>query len=412
MSDASVIKNADNKTLLVMSLALKDLSFSAPLSLCLIAAVAAIIAPLLMMVGLRTGIVESLRSRLLSDPHILEISIRGNWKLDQTWFDDISSRRDVAFVSPLTRSLSAQIDLIKSTTEFSRRSEIIPTGPGDPLLAHHGAREVTRIDEVVLSHSAGLKLNAAPGDIIDAAIARQVDLRTERARTKLRVIDIAPEAVTSKNAVFTRLEFLEQIERYFDLEPAPIFDGSDEFDRKAIFARARLYASKIEDVGALADYVREGGIDVVTRASEIEAVLAIERTSAFVFTVVAWVTGIGGAAAMIGFIIMNVDRRRRELAVLQLMGVKRAEVIVFPVTQAIIIGSIGLMCGLLLYYCGEGVFNGMLGDALQDEEFVSRLRLITIAMFGGAVTVVSALSAAIGGILAAQIEPAEALREI
>ncbi len=398
--------------MLVARLAAKDLLFSLPLSLCLIAAVAAIVAPLLMMVALRVGVVDNLRARLLSDPHILEVSIRGNWRLERDWFDEMSSRQDVAFVIPLTRSLSAQVDLVKSPTEFARRAEIVPTRKGDPLLARYGVREVEHDDEVILAHETAKRLAADPGDAIEAVVSRQVNEQTEYARARLLVIDVAPEAVMGKNAVFTSLMFLEQVERYLDLEPAPMFDGAAEFERKSRFARARLYATEIEMVGPLADVVRSGGIEAVTRADDIESVLAIDRVSGFVVSVVAWVTGVGGAAAMVGFIVMNVDRRRQELAILRLVGFTRIAVISFPMTQSLIIGILGLVVSFSLHSFGENIFNSVLGASLPEDGFISKLPFDIAALASALVVSVSVLSAGIGGLLAARIEPAEALRQV
>ena len=105
------------------------------LSLCLVLAFAALVAPLLILLGVRTGIVETMRERLLTNPNILEVSIRGNWQLDQAWFDDVGAHPSTEFVIPMTRSLSVQADLVVSPTAFVRRAVMTPTAPMPPTAA-------------------------------------------------------------------------------------------------------------------------------------------------------------------------------------------------------------------------------------------------------------------------------------
>jgi len=60
-------------THIVPGLAVADLKHEWILSLCLIIAIAAVIAPLLLMMGLKYGTIETLRERLVEDPAYREI---------------------------------------------------------------------------------------------------------------------------------------------------------------------------------------------------------------------------------------------------------------------------------------------------------------------------------------------------
>ena len=86
------------------------------------------------------------------------------------------------------------------------------------------------------------------------------------------------------------------------------------------FASARLYARSLDDVAPLAAWVRDQGYEVSTRAKEIETVKALDRVLAFVFLVLASI-GVGGYLfSLAASLWANVDRKRREIALLRLVG--------------------------------------------------------------------------------------------
>ena len=51
------------------------------------------------------------------------------------------------------------------------------------------------------------------------------------------------------------------------------------------FSGMRLYARELEAVAELAEHLREQGLDVVTRAKDIETMQGIERVLSFFFLV-------------------------------------------------------------------------------------------------------------------------------
>ena len=95
----------------VMRLALADIRHEWRMSLCLVLAVAAIAAPLLLFFGLKYGTLETLRSRLLDNPSTLELTPVTERLLDEAWFARWRADPRVAFVVPHTRRLSAQADV-------------------------------------------------------------------------------------------------------------------------------------------------------------------------------------------------------------------------------------------------------------------------------------------------------------
>lgn len=395
----------------MVRMALADVLFDRRITFCLALAIAALVAPILLLLGIKTGVVETLRARLLSDPSTLEVTIRGNWQLDRDWFEALAVRPELDFAIPVTRSLSAQADLVITPSRFVRRAELIPTAPGDPLLARADIAVPQACDEVVLSHSVADSLGIVAGDTVRLTVLRRVGGAFERASTEVRISATAPATVSNRDAAFVCLPLLEAVEAYVDGLPSPLFVSSDvETPPRPSYARARVYADRLEDVAPLADYIRSTGLDVTTRAREIEAVLGIDRASGIVFALIGWTATLGGAAALIGFVIINVDRRRAELAILRLIGFSSVSLAAFPAVHAATAASIGLLFALAAYYLGESVLNATLGDALASGEAVSLLPAPQAVRAVLVVLAIAVTAAVLGGFHAAKVDPAEPLR--
>ena len=119
----------------IVRLSLRDYSHERLLSACTILGLAAVLAPLLVLFGVKSGIINTMVDRLIQDPRNLEISPVGSGRYDQDWFTAAGKRAGVAFIIPQTRSIAA--NMILSNLEGSRPHtlavDLIPTGEGDPF---------------------------------------------------------------------------------------------------------------------------------------------------------------------------------------------------------------------------------------------------------------------------------------
>ena len=89
----------------IFRLALKDYFYERLLSACAIMGLAAVLAPLLVLFGVKSGIINTMSDRLLQDPRNREISPVGSGRYGADWFSALSKRSDVDFVVPQTLSL-------------------------------------------------------------------------------------------------------------------------------------------------------------------------------------------------------------------------------------------------------------------------------------------------------------------
>src|SRR5436309_10788078 len=94
---------------LLIRLATADLWHEWSLSACVVLALAAVIAPLLLIFGLKFGTIETLRQRLVQDPANREVRPLATVSRERNWFEEMSRRPEVGFIIPTTRQIASSI---------------------------------------------------------------------------------------------------------------------------------------------------------------------------------------------------------------------------------------------------------------------------------------------------------------
>lgn len=400
---------------LLAGLATRDLWHDRQVSLCIVAALVAVIAPLLLLFGLKHGVVSQLRGELLDDPRNLEIRLLGNHDLDRAWFAHLAAQPGVGFVMPLTRSLNAQADLARDSQRFVADAEVIPSGPGDPLL--DGRLAPPQGDRVLLSASAARRLEVSGGERIRLLVLRKLDGNTQRGQREVTVAGVLPETAFPRPALLVPLDLLVAMEDFRDGFAVPAFGfagfaGGRAAPPRERYARARVYASSLDAVAPLAAWLEGQRIETSTRLPEIESVKAIDRVLGLIFAVIAWTAAIGCVASLAGAFLANIDRKRKDLALLRLLGFRRAAVGVYVMVQAALLTCLAFGLGYGAYLAGSAVFNRALGANLAADAFVCRLENLHILLAFASALLIASLVAAVGGYRAIHIQPAESLRDL
>jgi putative ABC transport system permease protein len=161
----------------VARLAFRDYSHEWHISGCFILGLAAVLAPLLVLFGLKYGLVTSMLTALAEDPEKRELKPLGSGHYTAAWFRGMRARPEVAFVSPRTRTLAATLELSSKTAPVILPAELIPSGQHDPLLKGL-QRRPAGLHEVVLSRSAAERLKVRKGAVIEASLSRQYQAGT------------------------------------------------------------------------------------------------------------------------------------------------------------------------------------------------------------------------------------------
>lgn len=398
------------RPLLIAGLAWQDYRREARLSACSVLALVAVIAPLLVLFGLKHGLVGSLTERLQRDPAVREIIPLGGTRLQADFIEALRQREDVAFAIPRTRQIAATSELQITPGEARVSVEMLPTAAGDPLL--QGLPVPQTLQQVVLSHSAAEKLGVTPGSQLQARFGRQRGGDLQWQQTTLHVLAVLPLAAFERDALFAQAALLEVVEDYRDglSVPALGWPGAAATQAPRIYPGFRLYARALDDVEPLRQYLAAQQVQVVTQAAQIAQVQALSRNLDLLFWLITTLALGGAVAATSAGVLAAVERKQRELAVLRLLGFGSGALLLFVVLQALYSGLFASVLSALLYRLAEGGLNHLFVQVPGD--YASRLLPEHYLVALGAVLLASALAAALGGMRVARIDASQGIRDV
>jgi putative ABC transport system permease protein len=396
----------------VLRLATRDYFHEWQMSGCFVLALAAVLGPMLVLFGLKFGVVGAMVDQLIEDPHNREIHPLGSGHFDQAWLDGVRRQPQVAFLVPRTRSIAATIELSSRDSMRIVAVELIPSGSGDPLLDGSGDL-LTGIDRVVLSRSAAEKLGVVAGDTVDGSLARRYRGVQERVHLPLTVAAVAPAQAFPRDGAFVSVRLVEATEDFRDGRAVPELQWSgDPPDSERSYPGFRLYARSVYDVAGLRDAFVKLGVDVHTQAAQIELVQRMERNLTAIYWAIAVIGLVGFSLSLGASLWANIDRKRKELSVLRLVGFSTRDIVWFPMVQALYTAVLGWALAVGIYEAAAWVINNMMSAQLETGQQVCRVLLlhfgIALALTCGAAVVASGLA----GLRSARVEPSEGLREL
>ncbi len=399
----------------ILRLAYRDFAYERRISLCYVLALMAVLAPLLILFGLKFGLVDTLARRLVESPANREVIVVGSHRFDDAWFERMRARTDVAFVVPNTRRIAASLSQLQNpeTGTLVRAVQMLPTAAGDPLL-DHGMTAPEGLNDIVLSASTAHRLGVQIGQRLLARIDRSVAGRDEGVVWELVVSGILRPEVLTEEAALVSLPFLVATEDYRDGVAVSVlgWEGKPPPSAARTYARFRLYASSIYDVARLESNLTAEGLDVRSQLAEIAAMQSMDRNLSRVFWLIAGIGSLGFLASLAANLLANVERKRRELSILRLIGFPTASLILFPVAQAALVAILGSTAAVLVVLPVATTLNGWFVLSLQPGESICRLLPIHVAL-ALAITLAGAVIAATwAGWRAARIEPAEGIRDV
>ncbi len=399
----------------IVRLSLRDYIHEYLLTACAVMGLAAILAPLLVMLGVKNGIINTMVDRLIKDPRNLEISPVGSGRYHRDWITSLGKLPEVAFIIPQTRSIAANMILYHKNGERTHTLavDLIPTDSGDPLVENWG-KVPDENTAVALSASTARKLNATVGQTISGTVGRSVKGKKEQVKIELKVASVLPLEAFSRDAAFIRLPLLEATEDYRDGFSADIFGwpGKTRPKREREYPSFRLYARSIHEVAALRDRLTSEGMEIYTRAEEIDVVRSLDRSFSLIFRLIAIVAVFGYFASMASNILANVNRKSRHLGVIRLIGFSTRNIIWFPVIQAVATSLLGTGLAGLLYLITGLIINRLFAQYLAAGEYVCRLSPVQLMMALLLTICLSILASGMAAVRVAKIEPSKVIRDV
>ncbi|SHO51349.1 ABC transporter permease [Desulfopila aestuarii] len=599
----------------IPSLAASHLRHEWILTFCLVIALAAVIAPLLVLLGLKYGTIQTLRERLVEDPVFREIRPSQTREFSPQWFEELSVWPGVGFYTPTILPLSSVISVVHGGSNSAELIDLIPTAAGDPLLLENGG-VVPADGEVVLSAEAARRCGVQSGEDIISRVTRSRGGRMDFVEERLRVVSVLSPRAGSLARVYAPLPFVLDVEGYKEgyaapsrgwagetPQPYPSFDGAilllphpmlpiarsglvintgfgritdvsaervkellgfspphgfgaydllapgtpvtmtnlraidqklrgqtrvllpyvrgvtiesggkslspiglsltseqaqllgvpetpwggytgnspedgrlvhtlwpegetsaDEmhvrasgiaelqFDLRVIgttsFGRPvvpielmgilrtasqraisfnqktqrfemarggyrgfRLYAESIDDVPQLYYKLKAEGIEVIAEVEAIERIRVLDQGLTRLFWLIALLGLFGGTAVLVSSLYAAVERRRRDLGVLRLLGFSRLHVFFFPIAQGLMVAILGLLAGFGGYAALAWVINHAFATELAPGEAFCVIPSQYIPVFCFVTLVLAGLASLVAGWRATCIDPAEAIRE-
>ncbi|WP_225768847.1 ABC transporter permease [Inquilinus sp. Marseille-Q2685] len=398
---------------LAARLATRDFGHDWRIVLCQVLGLTAVLAPLLVLFGMRFGLIDTLAQRLIEDPRNREIVPAGSGRFDAAFFRDLAGQDGIAFIVPATRSIAASFTRLRKEDGGRPLSGValLPSGPGDPLLAGNAPPAG---DAVVLGRRLADSLGTAAGDRLTAEITRQRDGRIEAQRLTLTVSGITDAPIAPSDALLAPLDLLTATEDWRDGlgvgsrgwagAPPPATDR--------VFARFRLYARSIYDVAAIEASLKERGVEVRTASADIAQMQLLDRNLGIAFWLIAGCGALGYLVSLAASLRAHVERKRRDLAMLRLIGLPTRSLVAFPVVQAVLIAVLGVALAGIVFQGAATALNAIFAGSLQPGERICRLLLAHFGIATAATILAALLSASWGGLLAARIQPSEGLRDV
>ena len=404
--------------LLSMRLALRDWRHEHVLSLCAVLALASMLTPLLVINAVKVGTVEALRNQLLRDPNTLIMIPAGSGVSGYTQekIDEFSRRADVAFAIPRTRDVAAELSFETASGGFSSLS-LEPTAPGDPRLTHHHIRQPEAklpISTMVLSQPAALRLEAEQGQICTARLGRKrPDGVLESVKIQFEVADILPAEASSHHVALMPQKVLEDIQDYRDYIAVPErgYSGDPAPMEKRRYESFRLYARTLNDVETLSAYLRDLGIETITKAKEIANIRRIDQSLNRILIVVALAVATGFVAFTVSSALAAVRRKDRMLGMLRLLGFSRFSLLLYPITQTLLTGFCGVLLAGGLSLCAAMGINALFTQQLQGVS-VCTLKMQHFLVALVAVLVLTIAGSIRPGLRAARIDPSLVIRDV
>ncbi len=399
---------------IVFRLARRDLAHGWQSTICLVVAVAVALIPLLLLYGLKFGVVNTLIDTLRSDPRILEIKLVQDAELDPDWMAALQANPQAGFVLPRGMHLATSVRLRGENARSILEPRMIPTAPGDPLL--DGITLPQDISEIVVTERVRLESKAEIGDTVELIVMRLVGEERQSERLEVTVVDVLPRDLLQTDDIFVLSDLESAVENYrlgFAVPalgwPAASADRGAVPDNKT-FASFRLYARDIRDVPDLRDQLLADGYDVETRADEIEKTLAIETGLGWVFLVISTLSAAGFLLTLGLHLAAAVVEKARELSLLRLLGLSGSELSLLPSTQGALIGLFGAVLACLLTGLAQPVVNRLLDGLAGLDGQVSQLAFTHLLFAAIAASLAGAAAGSVAGLRSARLEPTKGLR--
>lgn len=397
---------------LTLDLALSDCRQEWPSALCMVLSITAVLVPLLLLLSIRSGVIGQIRGELVDNPQARELITTGEPIIDPEIIAALQSDPRIAFLTPRTRLLAAGAVLRSEDLLRSVEVDMVPSGPQDP---HLGGR--WQENGIAVTDRVARQLGIKVGDSVLLIVDRRTqDNRLEQVRQKRTVFGIVDYGVTgaSLSKVYLPAAFVAASERWREDSKATDFATALDLERTAKGSRTysglRIFARRIEDVEPIRNRLLLDGIDTESRLDEIRLVSRLDTSMRIFIGALAGLMSLGLVVALASIQWSWVERRRYDYSYLRLLGMRRRDLSLLPVIQALLLVIPAIIVSLGLAKLSEILVNKIFAGQLAGVRQISDLNLVDGLLTLGLAIVIAASGAFLAARTAARVSPIEALR--
>ncbi len=370
------------------------------------------IGAVLFLVSLGYGLQETVLNRITNGDALLSLDVSAGQseliKLDTEHIEKMSQLPHVEEVSPIMavssqislKDLTGVITLYSVKPSFFRLSGIVPY-KGKLFTSHEGG-ETPR--EIVVSSALATIFNIGPEEIIGEKITLTAFVSTfdEAGVEQITTVDI-PEP-------FTIIGVIQDDKESFMYAPSSLL-GDIRMDT---YIGAKIKVVSAEYMTAIHDEIINMGFFVSALQDTIDQVKKIFSIVQVVLGLFGFVALVVSAIGMFNTMTVLLMERTNEIGIMRSIGVTRNDVRKLFMFEAMIMGFLGGLGGVLLGYLGGELAN--LGVNLLAKNFGGQALnlfsrpasfIIIIIIFS---TIIGLITGIFPAIRAAKIKPLDALR--
>lgn len=400
-------------------LALKDWSHDLAISVCSVLALACIITPLLLLHSVHQGVIKSLREKLLSDPAVLVIMPRGGSGsgFNEDFFKEVAAKKGVDFVIGRTRDVAAELQLMAGKDRFLTVS-LEPTAEGDPIFKNSGLvlneEKVGDQFPIYLTQTAANRLKVELGDLIEGRLSRKnLSGKPESTTIGFRLAGIVPNTVFAGNSAFLPLPMLLAIQDYRDDIEVPLLGipGTQSQPKERFYESFRIYAKTLDDVETLDNWLNDRKILSVTKVKDIANLKKMDSALTNIVLIITTSVGVGFMAFMFSSVYASVQRKKRSLGMLRLLGLRRSDILIFSVIESLLTAFFGCLLSFSLYAFLSNVIDNFFSAHTEGKGicYIPPEHFMWILIGVVILALVSSLKPASK---AANIDPSKVIREL
>ena len=395
---------------MLIRLAIRDLLHERIHLICNVAVLAGVIVPLLVLFGVKNGVYATLIDRYLNNPNSFIVQTSGNQNFTQADIDLVAGWPEVVFVTGKTRSIADTVFIVKKGERVRRDGVLTPSGTGDPTLSSGTALPPGTI---ALSANLSRQLNVSVGD--EVVLFTDVDGRPRQLALPHRVVEVLGDGIVEGRAILAHAETLDLLEAFYDEYALPeygITAGRALAGRQAAFEGIRLFVRDLTELSVVVSRL-ESTLNTQTnsRVTEIAGLVSLSRNLDIALLLTAIIASFGLAAAFVFGFWGEVERKKNTLATLALLGTRPSRLWVFPMTQAAISATIGLLVSFGLLALATLAADALFRDALGAERSLVQISSDQAIGVIAGVFVFVMISTYFAAKRATRIDPAIILRE-